>query len=105
MPVNEPMPAMDGEVLLHTPPVVASDSVVIDPSHTTGVPVIALGFALMVNVAVVMQPEPNEYVITGLPVAIAVTAPDGDTVARKGLLLVHVPPEGVPISEPVPPTQ
>ncbi len=48
-----------GLVLLHTPPVLVVLSVVVLPTHTCGVPVMALGSALTVIVVVVIQPVPT----------------------------------------------
>ena len=55
MPVVEPTVAFTA-VLVHTPPRVASLSVIIPPSHTTGVPVIAAGVAPTVTTVVITQP-------------------------------------------------
>ena len=43
IPVVEPIVAMSVLALLHTPPVVADDNVVVLPAHTLVVPVIAAG--------------------------------------------------------------
>ena len=48
-----------GLVLLHTPPVLVVLRVVVLPTHTCGVPVMALGNALTVMVVVVIQPVPT----------------------------------------------
>ena len=46
-------------LLLQLPPPVVSDKVVVEPTHTTGVPLIAAGTGLTVTVAVVKQPVGN----------------------------------------------
>jgi hypothetical protein len=59
-PVTVPSPlivAMDGALLLHTPPGVASERFVVEPSQTTGVPEIAAGVGLTVCVRPITQPE------------------------------------------------
>ena len=59
-PVTTPVPdttdAMDGEPELHTPPAVASDNVVVLPTHTESVPVMSAGSELIVTMAVMIQP-------------------------------------------------
>src|SRR5947209_4732202 len=93
MPVPDPMVAVPVLTLVHVPPEVASVSVVIPPTHATGVPVIAAGTALIVSVAVLKQPPGIVYVITGVPDDKVVTIPVAEPiVAIAGLLLVHVPP-------------
>ena len=44
--------------LVHEPPVVRSDNIVVNPAHTAGVPLM-LDSGLTVSVAVVLQPEPS----------------------------------------------
>ena len=51
-PVAAPTVAMPVLPLLHTPPPVASLSVVVCPTHTFIVPVMAAGAAIIVTVAV-----------------------------------------------------
>jgi len=48
--------ATAGVALLHVPPAVASDNVVVKPMHTLVVPVITAGNGLTVTVAVRKQP-------------------------------------------------
>ena len=43
-------------LLLHVPPAGVEFKVVVDPTHTTNVPVIAVGFILTVTGAVIKQP-------------------------------------------------
>ena len=56
VPVDAPTDAMAGVLLVHVPPVVASDSVMVVPEHTFIAPVMAAGRGLMVVTAVVIQP-------------------------------------------------
>lgn len=85
--------------LLHVPPERPSVSVVVLPWHTVSVPPMAGGVALMVSVAVLVQPDSEVYVITGLPDPDVVTMPVAEpTAATAGLLLTHVPPDGVAVS-------
>jgi hypothetical protein len=63
IPVTTPaamIAAVPGAPLLHTPPVVASLSVAVPPTHTFEPPVIAAGPGLTVNVALVVQLGPSE---------------------------------------------
>lgn len=59
-PDAEPTGAIAVLLLLHAPPVVASVSVIVAPTHTLLLPVIAAGEVLTVTVAVVAQPVPSE---------------------------------------------
>lgn len=59
IPEVDPIVAIDVLLLVHVPPVDASDSVVILPTHTAIVPVIAAGNGLTVNANVVKQPAGN----------------------------------------------
>ncbi len=52
-PVEEPMVATDMLLLLQLPPVVASDNVVVLPTHTAAVPVMPAGSGFTVATAVV----------------------------------------------------
>jgi hypothetical protein len=55
-------------------------------------PVIAAGKGLTVTTAVAIQPVDNVYVITGVPAAIPLTTPVGNTVASNGSPLLQLPP-------------
>ena len=83
---------------LHTPPAVASDKVVVLPTHTVVVPVIAAttGSALTVTVAVtaVTQPAPlvTVYEIVEEPADTPVTTPPALIVATAPLDELHTPP-------------
>jgi len=52
MPVPEPTEAIDGLLLLQVPPLVAWLSVVVAPSHTSVVPVMAVGAVFTVTVVI-----------------------------------------------------
>jgi len=83
---------MVGTLVDHTPPDVASVKFTGTPIHTTGVPAMAAGEAVIVIVRVTEQLAPGEKVIvTGLadtPVTIPLEEP---IVAMAVLLLVHIP--------------
>jgi hypothetical protein len=57
-PVVAAMVTIDGLALVHTPLGVALVSVVVNSTHTVGVPPIGLGIALTVIGAVTKQPVP-----------------------------------------------
>jgi len=84
--------ATAGVALLHVPPPVASLNVVVDPSHTFNVPVIAAGIGLTVTVLVTKQPVPKVYDITDVPPDTPVITPPAVIVATAGVALLHVPP-------------
>lgn len=50
------MVEINTSLLAHVPPAVASDKVVVKPSHTLRVPVIGAGIGYTVTVAVAKQP-------------------------------------------------
>ena len=80
-------------LLLHVPPPVVEDRVVVLPTHTVAVPVIIAGSAFTVYTAVPTHPLLIVYDIIVVPAAKADTTPVPDTiVAELVLLLVHVPP-------------
>ena len=56
IPVDEPMVATEVLLLLHMPPGVASESVVVVPAHKLVAPVIAAGTGFTVNVTPEVQP-------------------------------------------------
>ena len=88
-----PTLAMVALLLLHTPPPVASASVLVAPVHAYKVPVIAAGDALTVTVARAVQPDAIVYVIVAVPADTPVSAPVAAfMVATPVLLLLHVPP-------------
>lgn len=91
-PVPEIVPT-DGVLLLHTPPGVVLDNVVVWNSHTVPAPVIADGRPFTVTTAVVIQPVDAVYVIVAVPVVVpAVQVPPDVIVAVPVALLLHVPP-------------
>ena len=55
-PVPAPTVAVDEFELLHEPPAVASDNVVVEPAHTLNVPLIAAGVGSTVIVKVLVGP-------------------------------------------------
>ncbi len=59
MPVPAPTVATPGLLLVHAPPPLASFSVVLAPTQTPVVPVIAAGNGLTVSTLVAKQPEPT----------------------------------------------
>ena len=91
IPLAEPTLAIAALLLLHTPGVVASDSVIVAPWLTLLGPVIAatVGRLFTVTVAVVIQPFVAVNVIMAVPAATPYTLPDGLTVAVPTALLLH----------------
>ena len=89
--------AVAGVTELHVPPLTASLSVVVPVGHTVNVPVMvpALGNGFTVTVLVTVQPPVSAYEIVAVPADTPVTIPVVPTVARSGLLELHVPPVGV----------
>jgi hypothetical protein len=58
IPLDEPTVAIAILLLLQVPPGVASDKVVVCPTHTLGVPVIGVGGVTTFTVVVATQPVP-----------------------------------------------
>jgi hypothetical protein len=56
IPLRDPIVATARALLLHEPPVVVLLNVVVLPTHTLVVPVIAAGSAFTVTIAVMLQP-------------------------------------------------
>ena len=97
-PFELPTVAIETSLLLHVPPVVVLDKVVVAPEHIADAPVIETGVAYTVtgNVAFT-QPLLNVYVTVVLPVATGDRIPeDAPMVATEVLLLLHAPP-GAPL--------
>ena len=93
-PVVPPTVATSVLPLLHTPPLVTSLSVVVEPAQTTVTPVTAAGIGLTVIGVTTKQPVGIVYVIFGKPDATPVTVPVLEpTVASVISLLLHKPPE------------
>jgi hypothetical protein len=85
------MVAVAGAELTHTPPVtVLVNDIVVDAHKAVG-PVIAAGCALMVMVAVAVQPDVEVKVITDIPAFAPVTVPLAAPIVALVLLLVQVP--------------
>jgi hypothetical protein len=79
-------------LLVQVPPPVLV-SVLVVPTHTTGVPPIADGTGLTVNTLVMKHPVDRVYVIVEVPASTPVTTPEAEpTVATLVVLLAHVPP-------------
>jgi hypothetical protein len=84
--------ALDGLLLLQVPPAVASLRLVVPPSHTVAVPLIAVAGST-VTIAVAIQPPKVVYDISEVPPVIPVTTPLTEpTVATAGVWLTQVPP-------------
>ena len=85
-------------LLLHTPPAVAFDKVIVEPAQTLLFPVIEAtignGSMVITEATVVIQLLlfVTVYVIETEPADIPVTIPDASTVAIAVLLLLHTPP-------------
>ena len=104
-PDDEPTVAIVASLLLHVPPVVISDNVVVDPTQTEAAPVIADGSALTVSDLDVTHPADVVYVIFTVPADAPVTSPVALlTVATEVLLLLHVPPVVASVNVVVEPT-
>ena len=58
-PLDEPIVAVVVGVIPHNPPPAPSPKVVVCPTHTCIVPVIAVGAVFTVTDAVALQPVPN----------------------------------------------
>jgi hypothetical protein len=93
----ETMPALltvptTGVLLVHVPPGVASDNVIVAPAHMLPAPVMAAVKAVTVTTIVAgVQPE-TVYDIVVVPALMPVTVPVEPTVATDVVPLVHVPP-------------
>ena len=77
--------------LVHTPPAVASVSVVVKPLHTDKLPKIAVGCVFTVTTVVTAQ-VPIVYDIVDVPTFPPVTTPPLVIVATVVVTLLHVPP-------------
>ncbi len=95
MPVTIPLPVpkvIRALLVLHSPPLTASVSVVLLPTHTSGTPPIGAS-GLTVTVCVAVHPVGNVYDMTVVPSATPVNNPvPVPMVATDGVLLLHVPP-------------
>jgi hypothetical protein len=90
-PVTTPVELMVATpvlLLLHVPPGVISDKLVVRPTQTLSVPVIAAGFGLTVMITVAIQPTGDVAVMVTVPAETPVTTPvDEPTVAIRVLFL------------------
>lgn len=87
-------------LLLHVPLGVVLERVVVEFTHTANVPVILAGKGSTVIGRVIKHPVDSVYVIfTVLAVTPPTTPLDAPTVPTPVLLLLQVPPPGVPLSE------
>lgn len=98
-PVTIPPVAVDAtltSLLLHVRPVGLEPSVVVLPTHSVRLPVIADGDASTVIDRVRRQPVDNVYVTVAAPAATPVTVPvDPPIVATVDGVIVHIPPPPV----------
>src|SRR5579872_552735 len=100
-PLDEPTVATPGLPLLHTPPGVASVNVMVPNTHKTLVlgTTIGAGEETTDTVSIAAHPSGMVYIIMADPGVIPVTSPEKEpTVATDILLLLHVPPVGVPVN-------
>jgi hypothetical protein len=86
--------ALTGQLQLHEPPVLVVLSVVVLPTHTFVLPVIAVGVGFIVTSRTEVHPVlVTLYVIPAVPAALPVTSPVVRfTLALTGSLLLQVPP-------------
>jgi hypothetical protein len=96
-PVTTPVEASTETALpdvLYDPPLVAEDTVMVDPTHTVGADADnAAGKGFTVTVVVRRQPVGRLYVTTEVPAIRPFTVPVAEpTVATAVLLLLQVPP-------------
>lgn len=91
MPLSEPTVAF-ALMVLHVPPPVALDNVVVDPTHTFNVPVMAAGNVLTVISKVTRHPVGKVYEIVIVPGVSPVTTPPVLMDPTAGALLLQVPP-------------
>jgi hypothetical protein len=96
MPDEEPIVATDGVLLLHVPPEVASDNVMVVPAHNEVGPVIVPADAAGLTVTVVETVQvPIAYVTTAVPTVTPVTTPDEEPTVTLAEPVAHVPPATV----------
>ena len=105
MPELDPTVAVPVIPLVHSPPVGEQLSVVVAPVQTVADPEMDPGVDVTVTGCTSKHPELKMYVIFATPAPMPVTTPVPDpTVARPGLLLSHVPPDGEELNVIVAPT-
>src|SRR4051794_1305460 len=78
--------------LLQVPPAMPSARLVVRPSHTSVLPVIAAGNGSTVIIVVEIQLVGSVYVIVEVQTAIPVITPVAASMEVKALLLLHTPP-------------
>jgi len=95
IPVEEPIAAMDGPLLLQVP-LPTSVSVIPEPWQTEDGPEIVMGKGFTVTTVVIKQPAGSIYVILAEPAATAVRMPVVEPmIATAWLSLLQLPPETV----------
>ena len=93
IPVAGVTDAMITLSLVHVPPGVVLDNVVVRPTHTSAIPSIGAGRPLIVTTMEALQPVPIAYVMATVPAEAPVTTPEvASTVATVISLLDHAPP-------------
>lgn len=93
MPVEAVIVATDGDRLLQEPPAVTLARLVVAPSQTTCVPVMAAGEGFTVSVADLLHPLARVYIMDEVPAALLVAMPDDALMAAAEVLVLdHVPP-------------
>lgn len=91
-PVADPIVATEVVALAHVPPVVASVSVMLAPTHKADGPLIAAGNGFTVTVVFLKHPPGAVYVTIAVPAETPVTTPvDVPTVTVEAAVL-HDPP-------------
>lgn len=96
-PVDEPILATGGEDELHVPPGVPLYNNELAPAQIVETPAIADGKALIVSIAVVVQPVLSWQVIVAVPGLTPVTIPVDEPIVAIGiLLLVQLPGVALP---------
>lgn len=104
IPVEDPTVATPGVLLVHVPPGVACDSVVVEPTQVVSEPVIGPGVVTTFTVVIVAHP-PTLYEISAVPAETPVTIPVvTPTVATPGALVNQNPPDGELLNAVVDPT-
>jgi hypothetical protein len=94
-PVTGSISAIPVAILLHVPPVDASDKVIVDPAHTSSKPVTAGGGAFTAITTLTAQPLLIVYTAVAVPpvVPMPVSTPvTGSIVAIAAGVTLHVPP-------------
>src|SRR5262245_47364083 len=100
-----PMPATVVLPLTHVPPGVVLVSEEVVPTQIARLPVIGAGNALIVTTEVIEQPPTKVKVKVAVPVVapVVVTTPLEEPMVISPDAVLHVPPEGKPLSVVVPP--